>query len=45
MADQAMLAIVSWLKELTRKARRQPVKVVKLTGSLAYVVGQKRQQK
>lgn len=45
MADQAMLTTVSWLKELTTKARRQPVKVEKLTGSLACVVGQKRQQK
>lgn len=45
MSDQAMLTTVSWLKELTTKARRQPVKVEKLTGSLACVVGQKRQQK
>lgn len=45
MAGQAMLAIVSWLKGLTTKARRQPVKVVKLAGSLASAVGPKTQQK
>lgn len=46
MAGQAMLAIVSWLKELTTKARRQAVKVVKkLAGSLACVVGPKKTTK
>lgn len=36
-----MRAIVSWLKELTQKATRKAVKVVKLTVSLACVVVQK----
>lgn len=45
MAGQAMLVIASWLKELTAKARRQPVKVVKLAGSLACVVAQKKTTK
>lgn len=40
-----MLAIVSGLMELTTKARRQPVKVVKLAGSLASVVGPKKTTK
>lgn len=42
MTGQATLAVVSGLKELTTKARRQPVKVVKLAGSLACVVGPKK---
>lgn len=45
MAGEAMLAIVSRLMELTTKARRQPVKVVKLAGPLASVVGSKKTTK